>query len=92
MDRDTLLKALDGAADCVRQVPEGSAEDLSVAFLHRRELATILAALRLWQVDVTQSENWPELPVDFGAIASDNDTVVPMDSAEIDKLCERLNQ
>lgn len=52
-----------------------------------RELATVLAALRLWQrTALTSDERLPE-----DTIASDNGTMSIMAAEEIDELCERLN-
>lgn len=52
-----------------------------------RELSTVLAALRYWQLHLTG-----EAPGDdFDSIASDGGTHVPLTADEIDGLCERLN-
>ena len=48
------------------------------------ELATVLAALRYWQ------RHRPSNP-ELHAIATDDGTLTPLDSEEIDALCERLN-
>lgn len=53
-----------------------------------RETATILAALRMWQAEAVGVRD--ELPYDD--IATDNFTLEALTSAEIDALCERLNQ
>lgn len=56
--------------------------------LLRRETATILAALRLWQRgDGVGDDGDSEL----AAIASNGGCFEPMTSEEIDKLCEALN-
>ena len=53
----------------------------SEATLSERELATVLAALRVWQADPCGSNQPSE--------HFEDDT--PLSSAEIDELCERLN-
>jgi hypothetical protein len=53
--------------------------------LDSRELGTVLAALRLWQV-------YPYNPLDeFANIATNGGEHVPLLDDEIDDLCERLN-
>lgn len=54
--------------------------------LSDQELNTVLAALRLWQM---QRER--DIPGSILEIATAGDTVDPLDSDEIDSLCERLN-
>jgi len=54
-----------------------------------RETATVLAALRMWQADVTQSKQFPEVPVDFADIALEAGP--PLTAEEIDVLCMRIN-
>lgn len=51
-----------------------------------RELATVLAALRYFQQDLTENE-------DEGPISPDHFTeqITPLSVDEIDALCERLN-
>ncbi len=51
--------------------------------LSDRELATLLAALRYWQQDLTESEEGP--------ISEHFEDVEPLTVEEIDDLCERLN-
>jgi hypothetical protein len=52
-----------------------------------REFATILAALRYWQVSGRTAATYaPEYD-----IASDSGTLEPLSNDEIDALCERLN-
>lgn len=53
--------------------------------LNARELATVLAALRYWQ-----REGWGSSGHEH-EIASDMDTLTPLEAHEIDALCERLN-
>ena len=53
--------------------------------LTRRELATVLAALRYWQQDLAENDEGPISPDHF------DDKVTPLSVAEIDALCERLN-
>lgn len=54
--------------------------------LTHRELATVLAALRYWQQDLAENE-------DDGPISPDHfdEEITPLTVAEIDALCERLN-
>jgi hypothetical protein len=56
--------------------------------LDNRELATVLAALRYWnrKVDATR-ESVPEID-----IATDGGRFVPLDTDQVNALCERLNQ
>ena len=51
--------------------------------LTNHELATVLAALRLWQ----RSRH----PLDLEEIATDEGALDPLDTDEIDSLCERIN-
>lgn len=51
--------------------------------LTERELATVLAALRLWQKGCADA--------DLQSIASDEGAFPALDNAEVDDLCERLN-
>lgn len=51
----------------------------------RRAVATILAALRFWQREGLHSGGHEH------DIATDNETLIPMNAAEIDALCERIN-
>ena len=53
--------------------------------LDKRELATVLAALRFY------SECWDRIGNDINEIASDGGNVEPLYPDEIDALCERLN-
>jgi hypothetical protein len=54
--------------------------------LSDRELATILAALRYWQLDLADNEGeGPICPELF------DDTITPLNIEEIEYLCERLN-
>jgi len=47
-----------------------------------RELATVLAALRYWQQDLSEND---------GPISEHLDEHAPLTVVEIDDLCERLN-
>jgi hypothetical protein len=49
-----------------------------------RELATVLAALRYWRIMNTPLQRAVNFPKDFAEHT-------PLDNAEIDALCERLN-
>lgn len=51
-----------------------------------RELATVLAALRYWQLDLTELET--DGPISELHFDSGN---TPLTTDEIDELCERLN-
>lgn len=51
-----------------------------------RELATVLAALRLWQSQDGETNS------ELNAIASNEGQCEPLTEEEIDDLCERLNQ
>jgi hypothetical protein len=54
--------------------------------MHKRELATVLAALRYWQQDLADNQDaGPISPVHF------DDEATPLTVDEIDALCERLN-
>jgi hypothetical protein len=54
----------------------------------QQELATILAALRLWQQDIIDNDG--DYPGDFWDIASDCNTFDPLNAAQIDALCENI--
>ena len=54
--------------------------------LEPRQIATVLAALRL-----LQKQRQP-LPEEFVQIASDEDTLEPLTADEIDVLCKLINQ
>lgn len=54
--------------------------------MNRRELATVLAALRYWQRVGTLDKGAPE-----DDIATEGGTIQPLDVAEIDDFCEELN-
>lgn len=63
---------------------------MSKPFLNKRELGTVLAALRYWQRVGTLDV------YDGGAdaednIATDGGKLQPLDVGEIDELCEKLN-
>ncbi len=51
-----------------------------------KELATVLAALRYWQQDLNANDE-PPISEHF-----EDAGVEPLDTDEIDDLCERLNQ
>ena len=51
--------------------------------LSDRELATVLAALRLWQRS--------RQPLDLEQIATDEGSFAQLDTDEIDELCQRIN-
>jgi hypothetical protein len=58
---------------------------MTLARLSDRELATVLAALRLWQRTFAANAS--------GCLPQDhfNDRITPLTEHEIDDLCERLN-
>ena len=51
----------------------------------KRELATVLAALRYWQQDLAENDDGPISSEHFDALTT------PLSVEEIDILCERLN-
>lgn len=59
--------------------------------MNRRELATVLAALRQRQQQMEHQELVSCYDLDLSDIADDGGTVVPLTVEEIDALCERLN-
>lgn len=59
--------------------------------MNNRELATVLAALRLWQADMAESKTVAALPADRGGIATNMNCFETLNSEEIDDLCEKLN-
>ena len=52
--------------------------------MNKRELATVLAALRYWQQARTANNA-------LDALASNDGEFVPLSPAEVDTLCERMN-
>jgi hypothetical protein len=52
--------------------------------LSRRELETVLAALRYWRQDLAENEEGPIAPDHF------REGITPLSVEEIDALCERL--
>lgn len=54
--------------------------------LSNRQMATMLAALRLWQLQRDR-----DIPGGLMTIATDGNTLERLDNDEIDVLCERLN-
>lgn len=56
-----------------------------------RELATILAALRSWQMDLQSQENPPAILELFFSSEDDTGLCTPLTVSEIDSLCEKLN-
>jgi hypothetical protein len=70
-----------------KKLRKASKDIVSGAF-DARELATVLASLRYWQTDRSDRVDIPER---YDDIATDGNTLVPLDNEEIDVLCERLN-
>lgn len=62
--------------------------DTQSVLFDRRELATVLAALRFWQ----DTMDGGEPPAAYNTIATDLDRLDPLNTDEIDALCERVNQ
>jgi hypothetical protein len=56
--------------------------------LGERELAAVLAGLRLVQAEMGRGEF---LPQGVHSIFDDDGTITPLDTDEIDALCERIN-
>ena len=73
--------------------PKSSKSPTESVIFSERELATVLAALRNFQQSYEDSDGdviasqWPEHFAD-----SDGNLIPPLDSSEIDELCERINQ
>ena len=64
--------------------------DSTTLRINRRELATILAALRFHQNENLQGS--PDIPDQFiQEIATDGGLLKPLDFQEVSNLCERLN-
>lgn len=57
--------------------------------LDSRELATVLAALRLWQQEI--GEFHPDIKEEHLDIATDGGTLDELTVAEIDSICHRIN-
>jgi hypothetical protein len=57
--------------------------------LNRRELASVLAGLRMVQHAVATGN---PLPRGIKRVFSDDHSMMPLHSDEIDELCERLNK
>lgn len=62
--------------------------DTQGVLFDRRELATVLAALRLWQRNLEQGNADDE----FDPIASDDGACIPLSGEGIEALCKRLSQ
>jgi hypothetical protein len=60
-----------------------------IVTLASRELATVLAALRLWQQTVNRLDS--DCEDGLADIATDGGAFEPLDEDEIDGLCERIN-
>lgn len=59
--------------------------------LDKREIATVLAALRLWQMwQIGENYRTINIPV-LDEIASADGEVEPLTNIEVDALCERIN-
>lgn len=64
----------------------GGCVTVDLSLEHRRELGTILAALRSWQRRGRRDRE----PM-IMSILTDDDSFAPLDPEEIDELCQRLN-
>ena len=68
------------------------------ANLDKRELATVLAALRFWQRtaifnNVLDKSTFIKMEAEpEGEIATNKDTLIPLSPSEVSALCRRLNQ
>jgi len=92
----------DGKARMMRQLPSGAGQQLA---FDNRELAAVLAGLRLYQAIAARFHNWsgdldPYVVVipaggptyaDIGNIVTDGDRIEPLAAAEVDAFCDRLN-
>jgi hypothetical protein len=92
----------DGKARMMRQVPNDDGQQLA---FDSRELAAVLAGLRLYQAIAARFHNWSGdfnpcvvmIPAggptyaDIGNIVTDGDRIEPLAAAEVDAFCYRLN-
>jgi hypothetical protein len=82
------LRALDSLLS--RSAPADADTESKPLLVSRRELATILAALRCYQARNLQHER-DITDTMIREIATDAGELDPLDSSEVDELCERLN-
>jgi hypothetical protein len=63
-------------------------------FLNKRQLATILAGLRQWQIELGEMSDDDRADVLDGpmSIATDGGTLCPLTPGEIERLCDMLNE
>jgi hypothetical protein len=59
--------------------------------MNQREIGTVIAALRTWQDTMNGKTMTAERALDLAMIATNHADSNPLDSDEIDALCERLN-
>lgn len=59
--------------------------------LNWRELATVLSTLRFWQAEIETDTSEEERDFARQLMGEHFDEIEPLDCAEIDALCERLN-
>ena len=89
---DALDIQLDGPhaqSGPLRESPSVTASPIHLS-VNRRELATILAALRFHQDENLQDDRKnPDAAIDD--IATDAGALLPLDFKEVDRLCEELN-
>jgi hypothetical protein len=92
----------DGNARMMRQRPNGAGQQLA---RDNRELAAVLAGLRLYQAIAARFQDWSgdldpvvvTIPAggptyaDIGNIVTDGDTIEPLAAADVDAFCDRLN-
>jgi hypothetical protein len=77
---------IDDGEDCQTCPPSLAFNRESIAVsISPRQLATILAALRIWQHEESEDDRAQD------GIATDCGRFAPLDNSEIDALCERLN-
>jgi len=68
----------------------GARRDRVIVQMDRRELATILGALRFHQAENLQGSG--QIPdQSILDVASDGGTLKPLSHAEVDRLCQKLN-
>ena len=69
------------------------AGEVNRPMLDKREFSTVLAALRLWQSKIGPDRlpAQANAQMDFGPYFEDGKKFAPLDKAEIDSLCERIN-
>lgn len=72
--------------------PPERAPNTNLLVLDDRELATVMAALRLWQADLGALNRPVPVNAAIWAVATNEGAVSPLFAGEIDDLCERINK